>query len=101
MSLKVYLLKQLIKWRSRYFLWRVKRNVGSYLAPLKVNGKSSVTTKTHFGKNVNFNGINIFGRGAVFIGDNFHSGTECQIITQIHNYEGEETPTIVATSYKM
>lgn len=86
------LFKIFIRWRSRYYTWRVKRSVGSYQAPLKVNGKSFVSKKTTLGKNVNFNGMIIAGGGSVCIGDNFHSGTECQMITQIHNYEGEKIP---------
>ena len=75
-----------------YFTSRVKRRCGSYKLPLKVNGKSSVTPKTFLGKNVNFNGMQISGCGEVHIGDNFHSGTECLMITQNHNYEGTKVP---------
>ena len=39
------------------------------------------------GNNVNFNGMRISGLGKVLIGDNFHSGTECMIITSYHNYD--------------
>lgn len=92
MSLISFLVKQLNICLSRYYLWRVKRVVGSYQEPLKVNGKSFVTPNTHLGKNVNFNGMNIVGGGAVEIGDNFHSGAECQMITQFHNYEGSKIP---------
>ncbi|MBR5315114.1 MAG: acyltransferase [Clostridia bacterium] len=31
--------------------------------------------------------MDISGRGKVKIGDNFHSGTECMIITSFHNYD--------------
>ena len=54
---------------------------------LKVNGYSRVTRTTILGNNVNFNGMEIFGKGNVTIGDNFHSGIECQIITSFHNYD--------------
>jgi len=30
--------------------------------------------------------MEVHGRGDLFIGDNFHSGVECLIITQNHNY---------------
>lgn len=36
--------------------------------------------------------MSISGKGKVVIGDNFHSGTGCQIITSFHNYEGERIP---------
>jgi acetyltransferase-like isoleucine patch superfamily enzyme len=34
----------------------------------------------------------IYGDGEVVIGDNFHSGMGCKIITQSHNYDGESVP---------
>lgn len=74
------------------YTFQVKRRCASYKLPLKVNGKSKVTLKTYLGRNVNFNGMIIVGCGEVHIGDNFHSGTECMMITQNHNYEGEAIP---------
>lgn len=59
---------------------------------LVVNGKSHITRFTHIGNHVNFNGINIQGEGNVYIGDYFHSGIECMIITDVHNYEGDKIP---------
>lgn len=60
---------------------------GSYREPLKVNGFSRVTPQTHLGTNVNFNGFRIEGHGTVRIGNNFHSGAGCLVITEIHNYD--------------
>lgn len=54
---------------------------------LKVNGKTIINSKTYLGNNVNFNGLTIIGNGEVHIGDNFHSGQDCFIITQNHNYD--------------
>ena len=71
---------------------KIKIKVGAYKEPLYVNGSSTATKKTFLGKNVNFNGMEIGGCGTVKIGDNFHSGKECSIITQNHNYEGEKIP---------
>jgi len=71
---------------------RVKLKAGSYNLPLYVNGYTTVTKKTFLGKNVNFNGMEIGGCGVVKIGDNFHSGKECSIITQNHNYKGNKIP---------
>ena len=34
----------------------------------------------------------INGGGKVTIGNHFHSGIECMMITQNHNYEGEKIP---------
>lgn len=62
-------------------------------AHLTVNGKSTVSKTTSLGKNVNFNGMEILGGGKVVIGDNFHSGRACLMITQDHNYDtGEAIP---------
>ena len=64
-----------------------------YKEPLYVNGMSRVTKKTKLGKNVNFNGMLVLGSGEVTIGNNFHSGTNCQMITSYHNYnKGLQVP---------
>jgi acetyltransferase-like isoleucine patch superfamily enzyme len=48
---------------------------------------------TVLGINVNFNGMTILGNANVTIGNNFHSGTGCIIITSYHNYDGgDEIP---------
>ena len=36
--------------------------------------------------------MQILGRGIVKIGSNFHSGIECMMITENHNYEGTRLP---------
>ncbi|MBR1680630.1 acyltransferase [bacterium] len=59
---------------------------------LYVGGFSSVNKNTIMGNFVNFNGMQIHGRGDVIIGDYFHSGVECLMITSNHNYEGELIP---------
>jgi len=55
-------------------------------------GYCRFTKNTVVGNNVNFNGMKIRGGGNVRIGENFHSGTDCEIITQNHNFEGEKIP---------
>lgn len=55
---------------------------------VRANYRTIVTGKTHLGDNVNFNGMHIMGQGRVEIGDNFHSGSECQMITSYHNFDG-------------
>jgi acetyltransferase-like isoleucine patch superfamily enzyme len=77
--------------------WRhtnsAKKIVGSYKLPLHVNGKCTFTRNTIFGTNCNFNGIVIRGNGKVMFGDNFHSGHECLILTDTHNFDtGNEIP---------
>lgn len=66
--------------------------IGSYKAKPRVNGFTLLSKNTHIGTNVNFNGFRVFGNGEVTIGDNFHSGSGCFIITQVHNYHGESIP---------
>jgi chloramphenicol O-acetyltransferase type B len=57
-----------------------------------VNKYSVFTKNTKLGKNVHFNGMEISGKGNVVIGDNFHSGSDCLIITSVHNYNGKKIP---------
>lgn len=64
---------------------------GSFKSAPIVNGPSGVTKNVHLGHNVNFNGMVIGGGGSVTIGDNFHSGVECRMITQIHDYDHGDT----------
>lgn len=60
---------------------------------LRVNAKSRVTSKTLLGHHVNFNGMSIEGGGTVTIGNYFHSGKECIILTSNHNYDhGQAIP---------
>lgn len=71
----------------------VKRKAQAVGKNLRVNFYSKVTFKTVLGNNVNFNGMRISGNGIVKIGDNFHSGKECIMITSFHNYdEGNAIP---------
>lgn len=71
---------------SAYIRSRVKSCGGN----LKVNGYTQVTPNTHLGTNCNFNGMIMTGSGKVIIGDNFHSGTECRMITSFHNYDSDD-----------
>ncbi|MBQ6512766.1 DapH/DapD/GlmU-related protein [Methanobrevibacter sp.] len=75
------------KLKKKIYLHKVRRVAKSYGNNLKVNGDSYVTPNTTLGDNVNFNGMKIQGSGKIIIGDNFHSGIECMIITSIHNYD--------------
>lgn len=86
-------LKNWLKKRKKQRLVKkVARTAKSVGKGLKVNGRSGVTPNTILGNNVNFNGMTISGKGQVVIGDNFHSGPECRIITSFHNYEGKKIP---------
>lgn len=73
--------------------YRARRIVESYKGGIFIGGKTSLTSKTVLGSNVNFNGMKIRGHGRVVFGDNFHSGEECLIITSNHNFDhGEAIP---------
>ena len=50
-------------------------------------GYSTATRHTVLKDHVCFNGMKITGSGNVTIGSYFHSGIECLIITQAHNYD--------------
>lgn len=77
-----------IKAARRYDKLRIQQTCRSFQEPLNVkNQKSFVTRNTILGKNINFNGLKIYGGGEVVIGDNFHSGTGCVFITEVHNYD--------------
>ena len=80
--------------RIRRIFWTgvVRRRAASVGAALRVNGRSRVTPQTILGNNVNFNGLVIAGCGVVQIGNNFHSGEECVILSEIHDYNGDALP---------
>lgn len=73
--------------KKKIYLHKVKRVAKSYGENLKVNGESYVTPNTVLGNNVNFNGMKMQGTGRIIIGDNFHSGIECMMISSSHNYD--------------
>lgn len=70
----------------------VKQTAKSFGTGLRVNARTKVTKSTILGNNVNFNGMRIGGSGTVTIGNNFHSGGDCLMITDVHNYEGKAIP---------
>jgi len=70
-----------------YFNWCTKHKVFSFGKNLHVNRKCKFTKHTTIGNNCHFNGMKVSGNGNVVIGDNFHSGEDCKIITSFHNYD--------------
>ena len=78
--------------KRSYYTFRVKKTAKSVGRDLTVNNYSYVSPGTVLGDNVNFNGMKIQGSAQVIIGDNFHSGIECMMITDSHNFEGEAVP---------
>ncbi len=76
----------------KYYRKRIIKTAATVKGKVWIGGKTIVTTNTYLGNNVNFNGMQIYGKGKVTIGDNFHSGIMCQIITSFHDYEGSMIP---------
>jgi len=69
------------------YRWKIKHSAKQVGKNLYIGNNSSVNRNTILGDNVNFNGMKILGEGKVVIGNNFHSGTNCEIITSNHNYD--------------
>lgn len=82
----------IIKFNKNYYTWLAKQTVSSFQDPLKINNKTILTKNTYLGSNTNFNGLEITGIAKVEIGNNFHSGVQCKIITSFHNFEGQNIP---------
>jgi acetyltransferase-like isoleucine patch superfamily enzyme len=74
------------KQKVLYFTCLAKLKVKKYGEGLVVNKRSSFTPNTYLGKNVNFQGMYIVGSGKVKIGDNFHCGPDCMIMSHYHNF---------------
>lgn len=75
-----------------YYPYKIRKVAAECGKGLYVGGKSYVTKHTFLGKHVCFNGMSMSGNGIINIGDYFHSGPGCQIITSFHNYEGDAIP---------
>ncbi|MBY8829927.1 acyltransferase [Hephaestia mangrovi] len=54
---------------------------------VRINRASHFTASTTIGDFANFNGMTVSGRGRVYIGRYFHSGSQCLIIPDNHNYD--------------
>ncbi|MEZ8985213.1 acetyltransferase [Vibrio cyclitrophicus FF160] len=78
--------------RKKSYFRVATKGVRKYEEPLKINGKATFNGNTFLGKNCHFNGIEVSGGGIFTVGDNFHSGKHCQIITQNHNIYGNALP---------
>ena len=80
------------KSRIKYHTRQAKKVLGAYGEGLKVNFKCVFNENVFLGNNCHFNGIEIPKGGIVKIGDNFHSGKSCMILSKYHNYEGSKIP---------
>ncbi len=80
------------KYCQVFYTAKIQKRAAKCGTGLYCGGKSFVTANTHLGNYVNFNGMSMTGQGKIVIGDYFHSGPGCQIITSFHNYEGDAIP---------
>mgnify|MGYP005847407977 CR=1 FL=1 len=86
-------MRKLVKlFLTLFYTFIAKLTLRRFTTNFKANFYTRLTPRTSLGKNVNFNGMKILGNGNVSIGDNFHSGFGCIIMTHNHNYEGDEIP---------
>lgn len=82
------IIKQLLHSFLRFICTSIaKIQIGSTGHDLRVNFPCRFTKKTFIGNGCNFNGMKILGDAEIRIGDFFHSGTECMIISSYHNYD--------------
>ena len=86
-SVKYKAKRALRELRSGYYTACALRKVKRRGPRCKCNAKCRFTSKTELGENCNFNGMEVTGRGLVRIGNNFHSGKDCTIMTSYHNYD--------------
>lgn len=96
---KRYLLR--LKYYTYCYGGQVLRTASSIGKGFYCGGPSRVNSKTILKDYVSFNGMFINGGGKVTIGSYFHSGIECMIITQSHDYDnGEMIPYGTTYIYK-
>lgn len=72
------------------YTWLNKLRVKSVGGKIFINGFSVLSKNTKLGDNCHFNGMRIRGGGEVIIGNNFHSGSGCKIITSYHDYDNDD-----------
>lgn len=80
------------KVKTTYYTSIAKLQLASYGDSLKVNNRCHFNRSVSVGNHANFNGMRVIGGGMIKIGNYFHSGIECMIISENHNYEGAEIP---------
>ena len=87
LKVKAFLSFYLLSYKKKLWVKQLKLKTLSCGNNLYVGGKSYFEGNLYLGNNCNFNGMRIIGNGTVRIGNNFHSGIECMIITQNHDYD--------------
>jgi acetyltransferase-like isoleucine patch superfamily enzyme len=77
---------------KKYYSSKCERTVAACKGKPTVNFPCIFTSNVYLGTNTHFNGMSINGKGKIEIGSNFHSGKNCQIISDIHNFNGAALP---------
>ena len=78
--------------RNQHYKRKIEQTAEEVGSDLWVGGRSVVNSNTVVRDNAHFGGLHVYGEGRVTIGDNFHSGSGCEIRTENHNYEGDALP---------
>jgi len=81
--------RKFIRW---FYTKKAMKKVAFFKSPPVVNKKTKLSKNTYLGSNCHFNGMLVNGDGKITIGDNFHSGEDCLMISQNHNIHGNEIP---------
>jgi len=86
-------MKGIIKRLLKYIYFKLaSTKLCSFEHPIYINSYCKFNGGTNVGRNCHFNGIVVRGAGKVTIGDNFHSGTDLLLLTDVHNYNGNALP---------
>ena len=72
------------KWLFHYIVCSKAKSHGK----VKIRRYSTVNSGTVLGDQISIGGIHIVGKGNCYIGNYVHIGTDCQILTDYHNYDG-------------
>lgn len=72
------------KWLFHYIVCSKAKGHGK----VKIRRYSTVNRGTVLGDQISIGGIHIVGKGNCYIGNYVHIGTDCQILTDYHNYDG-------------
>lgn len=75
-----------------FYKIKAKRQLLCFGRNLSVNGPCDFHGEVRVSDNCCFNGMKILGNGKVTIGNYFHSGIDCMMLTSNHNYEGNQIP---------
>lgn len=86
-KIKKFTLEKQLK--AKFYGRNVIKNAKLIGKNFSCNGFSYCNSKTELGDYVNFNGMRITGNEPCKIGNYFHSGIECLILTQNHNYKND------------